>query len=133
MIHHPEPIYDRVWQGTELAADATHRYLWLWQGYNTRLIALPLGEAGGWGYSFGWCYPRDPDLIVKAVRAWDPETEDEPMGWHKRACGLRRAPRREEKPEYNLPRCVHGDYVETGCRTFNCPGVREGQAWTMKS
>ncbi|MEU2487104.1 hypothetical protein ABZ593_21155 [Streptomyces sp. NPDC012617] len=119
-IHQP-PILDEHSEGYELAADDTHRYVWIWQGFNIRLIALPTNETGLWGYDHGWCYPRDPQVVADSVAAWDPDTQDEPMGWHKRPTDpARRAPRREEDPQYNRPRCVHGCYVEEGCRTVNC-------------
>lgn len=47
VVHHPQPIWDEHWQGEELAADATDRYLWLWQGFNIRLIAVPHADALG--------------------------------------------------------------------------------------
>ncbi|MEU1071875.1 MULTISPECIES: hypothetical protein [unclassified Streptomyces] len=121
MIHHPEPIYDDHWEGYELAADDGHRYLWLWQGFNIRLIAVPREETGSFGYDHGWCYPRDPQVVASAVAAWDSDTQDEPDGWHKRpTMPVRRAPRRDEEPHYNRPRCVHGCYIDAGCRTVAC-------------
>lgn len=125
VVHHPEPILDEHWQGEELAADDTHRYLWIWQGYNIRLIAVPR-QGGEWGYDHGWCFPRDPDVVREAVAEWDPDTEDEPSGWHKRPTSpVRRAPRRDEYPHYNRPRCIHGCYLHDGCRTINCPDQEE--------
>lgn len=118
--HHPVPIWDDHWQGYELAADDSRRYLWLWHGYNIRLIAVPLDDT--LGYDHGWCYPRDPALVAAAVAAWDPDTQDEPTGWHKRpTMPVRRAPRHDEQPDYNRPRCVHGCYLHDGCRTIGCP------------
>lgn len=132
VIRHPEPIWDDHWQGFELAADGSHRFVWLWQGFNIRLIAVPCGEAGTWGYDDAWCFPRDPALVAAAVAAWDPETQDEPTGWHKRpTMPVRRAPRRDEAAEFNRPRCVHGCYLHEGCRTVACPeadGYRDGGA-----
>ncbi|WP_158920600.1 hypothetical protein [Streptomyces sp. NBRC 109706] len=114
--------YDEHWQGHVLGADASHRYLWLWYGYNIRLIATPHGSEGLTSYDHGWCYPRDPAAVEAAYTAWDPNTQDEPDGWHKRATHpARRAPHRESDPEYNRPRCAHGCYSDQGCRTINCP------------
>jgi len=122
VTHHLAPIVDEHWQGEELAADDTHRYVWIWQGFNIRLIAIPQGEAGQWGYGHAWCYPRDPDAVREAVDEWDPDIEDEPSGWHKRpTASVRRAPNRGQAPNYNRPRCLHGCYVHDGCRTINCP------------
>lgn len=119
-LHNP-PRYDAHWQGTELAADATHRYLWLWYGFNIRLIAVPKNDTGAWGYDHGWCYPRDPEAVARAVAAWDPDTQDEPAGWHKRPTSpVRRAPHRDPEDPYNRDRCVHGCYLDESCRTVNC-------------
>lgn len=123
VTHHPAPVIDEHWQGEELAADDTYRYVWIWQGFNIRLLAIPHGEAGQWGYDHAWCYPRDPGIVREAVAEWDPDIEDEPSGWHKRpTVPAREAPRRNEAPAYNRPRCVHGCYIHDGCRTINCPG-----------
>jgi hypothetical protein len=123
MRHHPEPIFDSHWEGEELATDDTYRYIWLWQGFNIRLIAVPVDDANSWGYDHGWCYPRDPSVVRASVAAWDSDVQDEPMGWHKRPTGHpRRAPRRDDDPHYNRPRCVHGCYIDEGCRTINCEG-----------
>lgn len=117
--HHPQPLPDEHWH-EELAADDTHRYLWLWQGFNIRLIAVPHDD--NLGYDHGWCYPRDPAIVQAAVAAWNPDTQDEPAGWHKRPTyPVRRAPRRDEEPAYNRSRCVHGCYLHEGCRTIGCP------------
>lgn len=109
--------YDEHWQGYVLGEDATHRYLWIWMGFNIRLIAVPHGVTTG--YDHAWCYPCDPEAVVQAAAEWDPETQDEPAGWHKRATWpARRAPRRD--PAYR-PRCVHGCRIGAGCRTLDCP------------
>jgi len=115
-------LYDTHWEGYILGADTTHQYLWLWHGYNIRLIAVPHGDEGKWGYDHAWCYPRDPNVVEAAAAAWDPDTQDEPTGWHKRPTPTpRRAPNRDQQPEYNQPRCAHGSYITDGCRTVNCP------------
>ncbi|GAA2946377.1 MULTISPECIES: hypothetical protein [Streptomyces] len=119
---HPTPILDPHWEGYELAADDAHRYVWIWQGFNIRLLAIPKGNDGNWSYDHGWCYPRDPQQVTAAVAAWDPDTQDEPTGWHKRPTHpVRWAPLRHEDPECNRARCVHGPYLAEGCRTINCP------------
>lgn len=124
MEKHHCAVWDAHWSGYELARDVGHRYIWLWHGFNIRLIAVPHGVHG---YDYGWCYPRDPDVVVAAVAAWDSGTQDEPAGWHKRpGNGVRRAPRRDAQPGYNRPRCVHGCYIHEGCRTVGCPET-EGQ------
>lgn len=116
--------YDEHWEGYVLGEDATHRFLWIWQGFNIRVIAVPHSNTDV--YDYGWCFPRDPQAVEEAVAAWDPDTQDEPTGWHKRPTApVRRAPRREEEPEYNRPRCQHGDYIADGCRTLNCPDAND--------
>ncbi|MFD4315047.1 hypothetical protein [Streptomyces sp. NPDC058548] len=123
---HETPILDPHWEGMEIAADRTHRYVWIWQGFNIRLLALPKTEEGQIGYDHGWCYPKDPALVAASVAAWEPDTQDEPAGWHKRPTWpVRQAPRRDEDPLYNRPRCVHGPYLADGCRTVNCPDALE--------
>ncbi|MFF5422700.1 hypothetical protein ACWCQE_27695 [Streptomyces sp. NPDC002409] len=121
MRHHPIPLLDLHWEGYELADDDTHRYLWLWHRYNIRLIAVPKDDPEAMGYDHAWCYPRDPDLVAASVAAWDSDTQDEPTGWHKRPTDPpRRAPRREENPEGNRPRCHHGSLLTEPCRTAVC-------------
>ncbi|MEU7323343.1 hypothetical protein ABZ682_22750 [Streptomyces griseoviridis] len=120
MQHHASPILDEYWQGFELARDDTHRYLWIWMGWNIRLIAVARHDVTE--YDHGWCYRRDPEMVAAAVAAWDSDTQDEPTGWHKRPTWpIRQAPRRDEAPHYNRPRCEHGSYfVDDGCRVLNC-------------
>ncbi|MEU1853958.1 hypothetical protein ABZ499_33045 [Streptomyces sp. NPDC019990] len=125
---HPAPIRDDHWEGEELARDDTHRYVWLWYGSNIRLIAVPHGPDGDWSLDHAWCFARDPQLVARAVADWDPDTQDEPTGWHKRPTWpVRHAPRRHENPDYNRARCVHGCYLDEGCRTVNCPEVLDHQ------
>ncbi|MFZ4160497.1 hypothetical protein ACOZDE_19000 [Streptomyces griseoincarnatus] len=122
-LHEP-PLLDTHWEGFELGEDVTHRYLWIWQGFNIRLIAVPKNADGAWSYEHAWCYPRAPEAVARAVADWDPETQDEPTGWHKRpTVPARRAPRREADPHHNRDRCVHGCYLDEGCRTVACPEV----------
>ncbi|WP_433856726.1 hypothetical protein [Streptomyces kronopolitis] len=114
--------YDDRWEGHEIKRDETHRVLWIWHGSNIRVICVPHGEEGAWGYDYAWCHPRDPKQVEDAIEAWDMATQDEPDGWHKRPTAVvRQAPRRDELPEHNRLRCRHGSYVHAGCRTINCP------------
>lgn len=116
----PAPVWDEDWAGLLLAEDATHRWILLSFGYNMRLITVPHGERNGWDY--GWCYPRDEAAVRAALESYDPDIQDEPMGWHKRpGAAVRKAPRREELPEYNRPRCQHGAYLAEECRDRFCP------------
>lgn len=118
--------YDEHWQGYVLGEDDSHRYLWIEQGYNLRMIGVPHGERAF--YDYAWCFPRDPRVVEAAAAAWDPATQDEPTGWHKRPTWpARRAPRRDEQPDYNRPRCEHGCYLHKGCRTVNCRDEMEGR------
>jgi hypothetical protein len=67
------------------------------------------------GYRHGWCY-RGMLAAAAAAAAWDPLTQDEPAGWHKRATpGVRRAPDRDPDHELNRGRCVHGAYRGERC------------------
>ncbi|WP_327415452.1 hypothetical protein [Streptomyces sp. NBC_01233] len=118
---HEIPILDLHWEGYELGADDTHRFVWIHQGFNLRLLAVPKDDSGAWGYDHAWCYPRDPELIAAAVEAWDSDLQDEPTGWHKRATHpARRAPRRDEAPDGNPLRCHHGSPLAEPCRTTVC-------------
>jgi hypothetical protein len=119
---HTDPVYDEGWEGEEIARDATHRYLWLWQGFNIRLIAVSVDPDQGWsGWDYAWCYPRTPALVKAAVAAWDPDTQHEPAGWHKRPSMdfIRVAPAPADT-EHNRPRCEHGSWMDDGCRTYGC-------------
>jgi hypothetical protein len=117
--------YDTHWQGYVLGEDTEHRFLWIWQGFNIRMIAVPHGDPTG--YDYAWCYPRDPQAVEAAAAQWNPQTQDEPPGWHKRPTRpARRAPLRDQEPEYNRPRCEHGCYIAEGCRTIGCPDAQDG-------
>jgi hypothetical protein len=119
----PAAVWDEGWAGLVLAEDDTHRWILLSFGFNMRLITVPHGERNGWDY--GWCYPRDEAAVRAVLEDYDPDTQDEPMGWHKRpGAAVRRAPRREERPEYNRPRCQHGAYLAEVCRDRFCPDLR---------
>jgi hypothetical protein len=50
--------------------------------YNDRLTVAPLGDWSG--YSHGWCYDKGGTAFLAAL-AWDPETQDMPVGWKKQA------------------------------------------------
>lgn len=96
---------------------------------NHRLVGMPKAPNGmeqDWNPVWGWCY-RGELALMSAVNIWDPVTEDEPQGWHKRAGDVRRARIRHEDPEYNRPRCVHGSYFAMDtCRIdAHCPEFRE--------
>lgn len=114
MIILPELTYDATWEGWEVAADDTCRWLALPMIFNTRLVALPAAASGIWLY--GWCYANMPALLASAT-LFDPDTENEPYGWHKRAGAfVRVAPRPQDckREGYNTPRCVHGSWLSQG-------------------
>lgn len=122
----PAPVWDKDWAGHVLAEDATHRWILLDYNYNLRLITVPHGERHGWDY--GWCYPRDQAAVRAALEDYDPDTQDEPPGWHKRpGAAVRQAPRREERPEYNRRRCCHGAYLGEECWDRFCPEMLSSQ------
>lgn len=99
-----------------LAEDERYFYECWPQGFNDRLVLVEKDDVHR-GYEFGWCFRKLGGAAVTASLAvWDPDTQDEPLGWHKRpGMNLRRAPRRDEDPEYNRPRCVHGSYMDEPC------------------
>lgn len=110
--------------GRVVAHSSDARWAVVRMGFNWRLVGLE--ESGC--YSFGWCY-QDRLAALVAVAVWEPEFQDEPLGWHKRAGGVRRAPHREGNPMHNRPRCAHGTYLDAPhcgrvqvCPDF--PGVR---------
>lgn len=120
VLHLPTPQWDDQWQGEIVATDDTHRYVWLWYGFNIRLLAVPHGDRY-LGSDYGWCYRRDPDAVRAHVRAWNPDTEDEPPGWHKRpGAEVRRAPHRDPHDPRNGVRCEHGAYLGSTCHTGIC-------------
>jgi hypothetical protein len=116
---HETPIWDDHWAADELAADGEFRYVLLSQGFNLRLVMILAGDITG--YEWGWCFPRDPEVARRALAAWDPQTQDEPTGWHKRPTGqlARRAPHRDRAPDHNRPRCAHGAY-SAQCHSIGC-------------
>lgn len=118
--HLNPPQNDPFWVGEVLLTDDTHRYLWVWYGFNLRLLAV--SHAHPDSYTHAWCYPRDPNALRTHVTAWDPDTRDEPTGWHKRApTGTpRRAPRRDPDDPLNGVRCEHGAYLGSACHTTVC-------------
>lgn len=48
--------------------------------FNDRLVLTP--ENAPDGYDYGWCYPKGPAALLAAL-AWDPGSEDEPIGYIK--------------------------------------------------
>jgi hypothetical protein len=120
------PEWDEQWQGEILARHDGWKYVWLWYGWNIRLMVLWDGEpcAQTWGTPYAWCYERSdgPEPVREALRAWDPDTQDEPLGYKKRAAGARVAPSRDPRDPYNRPRCEHGAYmdVDLDCRLTVC-------------
>lgn len=115
LIENPE--VDPYWvvphsphSGLVIAESSDCRWLAVQMAFtNWRLIGVPVEHEES-NPEHGWCF-RGQVALYAAVGVWDAEREDEPLGWHKRAGVWRRAPLREESPEYNLPRCVHGTYL----------------------
>ena len=95
---------------------------------NWRLLGVP-EECEESSPEYGWCF-HGPAAVVLAVNAWDPEIQDEPLGWHKRAGSPRRARMRHKDLTYNRPRCVHGSYFADGqCAVVKfCEEFREGRS-----
>lgn len=88
---------------------------------NHRLVMTPVNSLDFWDY--GWCY-SGPALAVISLGAWNPQVDDEPAGWHKRAgYSIRRAPGRS--PDAKV-RCWHGHWPELGqCEYVYCEAWRE--------
>lgn len=108
---YPAPV--PIEEGVRCAEDETYFYE-LWKMlFNWRLIVRPKKDP--WSWDYGWCYDGQLEAAA-SLHVWNPEIQDEPIGWKKRATRdvIRRAPRRNEDPEYNRVRCVHGDYPEDG-------------------
>ena len=69
--------------------------------YNWRIVTTPKNFPKV--YDRGWCYAgRDKTPAVLAALAWDPDTEEEPMGWIKQAAPPtgRRRPDGDPSREY---------------------------------
>jgi hypothetical protein len=112
LIRHPEPVAnDR--QSFTIAEDDVWFYDSMWMGFNHRLVLTPKAHPWG-GWEYGWCF-RSALVLTAAMAVWEPEFQDEPVGWHKRPMPhkVRRAPRRDERPEVNRRRCEHGAVIET--------------------
>lgn len=112
-------------EGLRLGEDDDYIYEMWPQLFNDRLVLRVKRSPMEWRY--GWCFQKMDGLAVAAAFAvWDPDTEDEPVGWHKRpGHEVRKAPRRDTKPDYNRPRCVHGGYMHEPCaRDPYCPRKR---------
>lgn len=118
---HTEAVPDRFWthpdhhpsSGLVIGQSSDCRWIITQMTFNWRLIGVPVEYAES-NPEYGWCF-ASPAALMLAANAWDPETQDEPLGWHKRAGIPRRAPRRDELKEYNQPRCVHGSYLHETC------------------
>ncbi|MFH9606931.1 hypothetical protein [Streptomyces sp. NPDC017448] len=112
-------------EGLRLGEDDEFTYECWPQMYNDRLVLR--SKKDPYTYEYGWCFPKQLGVAVAAALAvWNPETQDEPVGWHKRAVqNIRRAPRRDEDPAYNRERCVHGSYMDAYCTVdLHCPRDR---------
>ena len=104
--------WDSVWQGDLLGESDGVRWLCLPMIFNHRLIGV-VNDYDAFGATWGWCF-ASREQALESFRAWDPETEDEPLGWHKRVTGpVRQAPELLLNPEHNLSRCRHGSYLDT--------------------
>jgi hypothetical protein len=103
--------------GFTLAEDDAYFYDAIKMMFNWRLVMTPKSDLRIWDY--GWCY-ESPTTLTLALRAWDPRTQNEPLGFKKRPTPqARRAPHGDQDPHYNRPRCAHGQYIDDG----PCPAV----------
>lgn len=121
---HEEFIPDPLWEGIEAAADGECRYIVVRMIYNHRLTVV----RDGWPIALhGWCFKTAPHALA-ALGAWEPDTQDEPLFWHKRAGEPRLAPHRHHDLDYNRPRCVHGSYLHDRACDIDpfCKEMRQG-------
>lgn len=82
------------------STDRFHVDILRMMGQNLRVVTTPVSEP--LSYTRAWCYQRPWVEVVLAAAAFDPDSDDEPVGWIKqvwterRACGwLRKSTRRE--------------------------------------
>lgn len=126
------PVRDPFWSnpshhpssGLTLGSGGGCRWIMVQMAFNWRLIGV-LEHYEESNPDFGWCFSSPVALLLGAA-AFEPEEQDEPLGWHKRAGEVRRAPERHRQPEYNRDRCIHGGYtdharcpVDPFCREYN--------------
>lgn len=116
---HATALHLNDWNGDEVAADDTYRWIIIAEGADYRLLAVPHGHERG--EHFSWRYTHY-ERALSAVIVFDPDSEDEPLWWYKRQGDLREAPHRDRDPRYNRPRCGHGGYRDEPCRVNKyCP------------
>lgn len=116
---HDTALHLADWNGNEVAADDTYRWIIIREAFDYRLLAVPHGHQRGEHYS--WRYTAYTTAL-NAVTVFNPEVQDEPRWWYKRSGDPRQAPRRDEDPQYNQPRCEHGGYKNEPCRIDTyCP------------
>ncbi|WP_371590868.1 hypothetical protein [Streptomyces sp. NBC_00470] len=116
---YPQPVEnDR--ECLTLAEDETYYYDAINMLFNWRLVMTPKATPEMWLY--GWCYDGQLALTL-ALKTWDPETQNEPLGWKKRPTRVVRvAPHPETDTGYNRFRCIHGHYPADGpCPDPHCP------------
>src|SRR3546814_17283275 len=78
--------------------------------YNHRLVCVYDDDPAGCA-AYGWCY-RSLAALIAAAAVYEPDTQDEPLGWHKRAgADVRRAPDRDQDPTPHRARCDPGRYL----------------------
>jgi hypothetical protein len=87
-LHEQPHALNAAWKAAELATDGTHRYLIVRMGLNHRLIGIDQRNMP----TYGWCF-KTYHHAYAALLLWEPDTQDEPLFWHKRAGEPRRAPR----------------------------------------
>lgn len=123
LVRYDQPVAnDR--ESMTIAEDDKYFYDAVPMVFNWRLVMTPKDNT--WMWEFGWCYDT-PTALATSMLLWTPETQNEPLGWKKRPTGdVRTAPRADEDPEYNRPRCVHGHYLADGrCKTDPFCGVHD--------
>ncbi|WP_158691577.1 MULTISPECIES: hypothetical protein [unclassified Streptomyces] len=74
-------VRDETWEDYVLGTDRTTCTCGCGCDFGVRLLAV---RKHAYGYDYAWCFPRDPEAVESAVAAWNPEMQDESLGWHKR-------------------------------------------------
>jgi hypothetical protein len=103
---------DPLWRGLVIAREAGCRWIAVPMFFNHRLVCVYDDDPSGCA-AYGWCY-RGMAALIASAAVFEPDAQDEPVGWHKRAgADVRRAPHRDQDPDHNRDRCVHGSYLHT--------------------
>jgi len=92
--------------------------------WGVTLVMTPKGQRLFWSY--GWKF-EDFHRLKTSMEKWQPQTQNEPLGWVRRmGNAVRVAPYAEAEPWYNRLRCVHGGYQDELCSSDPSCGLHNG-------